>query len=728
MKKKLFLMVLSGFMLLQSSSVLGEVLRPDASTFPNRTIIIGSYAIVIDRMTSNLLEKAEASAQMENQSRIYYKSDINAGTWYDITESNDISEISKTVDNVVSYNKINSLNLTYYINEKGEIIDLTKGEQVNDSEIGDVAFVENMPELRGIEKEREIQKVLKEQGDKEGTECYKSLERVLKDLYSEEEDFVKQLKEFDKQIYAIENGIAELQSENADLEVINEITNQKTAIENKRKLLCYQKELERLEKEMTELNYNTNSDLIAKYAEYVTNIQMTIPTLEEVKQTETSSQLQKMLLEQQEAFQKAIGEEDKNTSDIALQKILAIQSAMLGEEAKTEQQRQQQKEILEQAKQQAEQNIQELSKNGCQGEEYQKAAENGEPESVLQQKEVEGLLILNVALDDVAVCLEQMAKITEEKEMIALYEQSIQNIENAFEQFNENSSVAETAKNALQQSKNDFQNKKNVLQLNGMEEYNIAKEQREQAKQQAEQKQQQYLSAAEQGQTELLESTKQQMNEAIDDMEQAEQRMREIEQQIQQNNERQNIENDELQQNQSIENTDNESQQSQDAENTNSTPQQNETTQNVQTEREDNYTPEQKQEIQQKIEQLQQQHQQTFFAPWTVIFQDYDVKLLSPIWQTEKEIYIPAQEFVRQIGVSVYKSKTDSEYVLKGNGAVIQYYLGENTIYVNGEEMEIDPPPTVYGNRVYLPLSVFEKAYHMEHIKLQNNDIIVYRI
>ena len=418
MKKKLFLYLLSGFMLLQNSNVFAEVLRPDASAFPNRTIIIGTYAIVIDHMTNSILEKAENSAQMENQNHIYYKSDINAGTWYDITQSSDISEISKTVDNIVSYEQINSLNLTHYTNEKGQTVDLTTGQQTNTSEIGDVAYPQNMPELKGIEEELQIQKALKEQGNKQGTKCCDSIQRVTQSLYEEKNPFLQQLQYFDKQLQNMEDFIVALRAEGASLEKINEAENQKTAVENQRKVLCYQKVLERLENEMTKLDYNENAALIAKYSEYITNIQTTLPNLEQVQESETSSQLQKMLLEAEKSFQREAGEGIQKGADTGLEKILSIKAAMAGEQPNTEEQKKQQLETLKEAKQKAEQNIQELSKNGCQTEQYQKALQNGETESVLQQKQTEALLALNVALDDVTVYLEQMTEYLETEEMI----------------------------------------------------------------------------------------------------------------------------------------------------------------------------------------------------------------------------------------------------------------------------------------------------------------------
>lgn len=728
MKKKLFLFLLSGFMLLQYNSVFAEVLRPDASAFPNRTIIIGTYAIVIDHMTNSILEKAENSAQAENQNHIYYKSDINAGTWYDITQSTDISEISKTMDNIVSYEQINSLNLTHYTNEKGQTIDLTTGEQTNTSEIGDVAYPQNMTELKGIEEELKIQKTLKEQGDKEGTKCCDSIQSVIESLYTEKTPFLQQLQDFDKQLQNIENFIVNLRAEGASLEKINEATKQKTAMENQRKALCYQKVLERLESEMTKLDYNANTALIAKYAEYITNVQTTLPTLEPMQASETSSQLQKMLLKAEQSFQKAAGEGIQKGADTGLEKILSIKAAMLGEQPKTEQQKKQQSETLKEAKQQAEQMIQELSKNGCQTKEYQKAKQNGEPESVLQQKQTQALLSLNVALDDVTICLEQMEKFFEPEEMIAYYEQSIENIQNAVDQFDENSAISEQVKASLQNTKNDFEKKKTILQLNGMEQYQMAKQQKQQSQQQAEQKQQQYLSAAENGQTELLESTKRERNDAIEKMQQAEQYMEQMETELQQNND---MTDDNQNTNQNTERSENQNTEQSENQNTNAEEEKQHTAKQqnteIKVERQDNYTEQEKAEILNVIQQLQLQQKMTFLEPWHIVFQDYDVKLLSPICVIEQQIYVPAQELARQIGAKVYKGNINGDYILKDNGVLIQYYLGEQTIFVNGEEVNVSIAPVVYHNRAYLPLSIFEKAYGMEHIQ-NESDIIVYKI
>ena len=273
-KKNLLGFLLSSFILSQQCSVFAqEVLRPDARAFPDRTIIIGTYAIVIDQMTNAILEKAENSAQMNHQMNIYFKSDINEGTWYDITQSVDISQISKTIDNVVSYDQINGISLTHYVNEKGEIIDLSTGDTTSTTQIDDVSYPENMPELEGIKEELQIQKGMKEKGSIEGTQAYESLKRIVQPLAEQQEnataqqkETIEQLQKKQEQLQAMEKYIAALRQEGASIEKINEAENQKTALENEKKILCYQKVLERIETEMSVLDYNKNAALIQKYA------------------------------------------------------------------------------------------------------------------------------------------------------------------------------------------------------------------------------------------------------------------------------------------------------------------------------------------------------------------------------------------------------------------------------------------------------------------------------
>ena len=820
-KKSLLGFLCGAFLLSQQYTLFGqEVLRPDAGAFPDRTIIIGTYAIVIDQMTNAVLEKAEASAQLNQQMHIYFKSDINEGTWYDITESTDVSEISNTLDNVVSYEQINSILLTHYVDEKGELIDLSTGKATNITQIEDMSYPENMPELEGIEEELQIQKGMKERGSSEGTQAYESIMRILEPLAEEKENAteaerqtIEQLQSKQKQLETMEKYIAQLKQEGGSIEKINEAENQKKSVENQKNLYCYEKVLERIDTEMTLLDYNKNASLIEKYAQYATNIQQAISSLDATTVTETSTTLQKMLFETEQSFQKFASEGIKASADNGLERILAIKKAMLGEVPATEEEKQQQKQLLEEVKKQSEQTVIQLAESGCQGEAYQRAMEYGEPESVLQQKQTEALLLLNIALDDMEVALNQMEKLyADEAVMAEQYAQGANAIEKAMDNINEDSFVAQQIEEALQRTQSAFEQKSDFIRLNQLEGYKVAKAQRDTAQKQAEQKQQQYLSAAEQNNTEALEDIKKERDMAIQALQQAEENMEGIEQaflngkdiaqeqqmenatkQLTEESSQQQSETEQSKQQQSTEessqqqsameqskqqqSTEESSQQQSETEQSKqqqpaeessqqqsateqskqqqsteessqqqsateqskqqqpaeespsqpSAPEEGQQNNTITIQREDNYTQQQKEEISAVIEQLQAQTGEEFLPPWHILFQDDDVKLLSPLWNTKNGIYVPAQELVRQLGANVYKSKTDSTYVLKDNGLLIEYRLGIGTIFVNDKEMTISPPPTVYHNRVYMPLEVFERAYAMEHMQ-QGNDIIVYRI
>lgn len=80
---------------------------------PDKTIIIGTYAVYLDTMTEEILEKAQRSAELNQQTRIYFKSDINSGIWYDVTNATDITGIS-TDGTIVTNQAIDALNLNFY--------------------------------------------------------------------------------------------------------------------------------------------------------------------------------------------------------------------------------------------------------------------------------------------------------------------------------------------------------------------------------------------------------------------------------------------------------------------------------------------------------------------------------------------------------------------------------------------------------------------------------------
>ena len=141
-------------------------LRPTAADFPERTIIIGTHAVVIEHLTTDVLEAAEKSVSEYNQNKVYFKSDLNEGTWYDISNSVDITEISETVSNVVENTHIDGLYLTHYTNEKGETINLLTGEKGVPQ--FDLRYPVNMEELSGIQQELQVNEGFKQSANKDG--------------------------------------------------------------------------------------------------------------------------------------------------------------------------------------------------------------------------------------------------------------------------------------------------------------------------------------------------------------------------------------------------------------------------------------------------------------------------------------------------------------------------------------------------------------------------------
>jgi len=58
------------------------------------TLFIGTYLIHSQSLTDELYEKAEDSATDSNQMRVYYKSELAGGAWFDITDATGLSDIA----------------------------------------------------------------------------------------------------------------------------------------------------------------------------------------------------------------------------------------------------------------------------------------------------------------------------------------------------------------------------------------------------------------------------------------------------------------------------------------------------------------------------------------------------------------------------------------------------------------------------------------------------------
>lgn len=277
--KKIVSLLIAFVVLLGSVQVFAGT-RPTAAEFPEKTIIIGTHAVALNSLNKEILEIAQKSADDSSQDKIYFKSDINKGTWYDITDSTNINQISVTTNNIVSNETINQLPLTHYTNEKGETIEFSSGNIISLSAIDDCTNPNNIAEMDTIKNEREILASLDkndavEKDDKDTHNAkVSSIDRVMKIIegYS--------VTNANNKIKGMESLVKNLQSDSSvTSDMVALAVDEKVNAENEKKAICYQTLIDRMNAENKKLNYQTCNDLIQKYGDAITALQGKISEL-----------------------------------------------------------------------------------------------------------------------------------------------------------------------------------------------------------------------------------------------------------------------------------------------------------------------------------------------------------------------------------------------------------------------------------------------------------------
>ena len=120
------------------------------------TLIIGSHLIHINGLTDELYSIAQESANEFNQDKIYYKSELANGSWFEITTATSIADIT-TQGNPVSKGFINEeLRFTHLTDSKGVTKDLRTGETVSIYDIPEPYDLEVMEELEPLKLQYQI--------------------------------------------------------------------------------------------------------------------------------------------------------------------------------------------------------------------------------------------------------------------------------------------------------------------------------------------------------------------------------------------------------------------------------------------------------------------------------------------------------------------------------------------------------------------------------------------
>ena len=155
-----------------------EAVHIAPSEIENSTLAIGSHLIHLSSLTNELYEIAQDSADESGQNRIYYKSELSDGTWFDITTASSLTDITDggtpVADSVIA-----GLFFTHHTKSDGVTYDLRTDKAVNIYDIKDPYDIESLDELLPLKNQYEIIKEL--QGDSNsGKKKIARIEKILK--------------------------------------------------------------------------------------------------------------------------------------------------------------------------------------------------------------------------------------------------------------------------------------------------------------------------------------------------------------------------------------------------------------------------------------------------------------------------------------------------------------------------------------------------------------------
>lgn len=130
--------------------------RPSADKINNASLIIGTCLIDFQALNEENQTLAENTAQDGNQDRIYYKSDLNSGVWYDITDAENVNDIVLSNNRVVDNKTIDALTLTLYFKADGTVVDLTTGNVVSVQDVDSTVLPSQIDACSSLSQQLEI--------------------------------------------------------------------------------------------------------------------------------------------------------------------------------------------------------------------------------------------------------------------------------------------------------------------------------------------------------------------------------------------------------------------------------------------------------------------------------------------------------------------------------------------------------------------------------------------
>ncbi len=702
--------------------VFGAGKRPTAAQFPEKTIIIGTHAIALEVLNQQLLDIALQSATSPyegpdgfilNQTHIYFKSDINKGVWYDITSSTNITQISTTVDNIVPNSVIDALWLTHYTDAKGVTIDLLSEEPVALTALFNPANPANMPEMSSLlaEYSQLRQMAEGEDGEEDLTEemqqKYESLSSVFEEITGEDIELL------DEQIGNIQAFLEAMQQQGASMDKLAVALECQQMVQQQKAALCYQTVIDRINQEIKNLDKALLGDLIDAYVAALTPLYGAANTAagEQAAPTEAAfgSAAEAIAAEAKVSFLENARKPDFNAMEANVNTIQGVEQ-LLGNGFKpfgSLEDQQNQLNVLQDIYSANQSAMMDVAAKGGGNDGYMQAMAGGEPSGVLKKYEDESVAQLRSLLEETLSVTEVLADNAQTpSERLDVYIASKAATEAAIVELTGTGDLAARALLVLQEADSRMGSALNQAKLDMIPAYTKATEEVEALQKQANALNQTYLGAVEEKADALRDQKKAELDGVLAALGLSEAKKSAIEKGLVEG--ALGVESDGgtvVIQDETglIASLDNAEQIPL------VTP---EITSPGEERQKAVYTQEEVSQLNRQVQAMNSGQKVTMYLPpWKLVFEGMDIKLVSPVIVKQDIVYVPAKELAGQLGATYLYSKPNNGYVVKGNGVLIEFTPGDDTIHINDKKVMGLGGTFTHEGQMYVPLKAFELAF-----------------
>ncbi|MFI3174332.1 MAG: stalk domain-containing protein [Bacillota bacterium] len=682
--------------------------RISAAAFPDKTLIIGTHAIYLDMMNGTIIDIALATADDTGQGNIYYKSDINAGTWYDITDSSDIMQITLTGSNIVTNTVINELPLTHYTDATGKTIEFDNGQKVYLCDIPDYMYPVNMPELEGVIMQQDIQQGLTDSSKKDVYEDnLRSIKRILATIEIDEAEDLKD------QMHGMEDNMVALQAAGTlSIEQSNLLHDTLADLISQRNTILYNEMIIRLETQSKALDYSESGGVIDAYNTAITEIQGVLAETSDSTSEETAYSA--MIEAANAQVLSAVESGDANALQSAAEQLENIKNAQYGQVEPGDMGG---IAALQGAKSAATSLVNEKSSDAYYQEKMNELEEDGSSAATVEQVKndiadeilyaVNGLVDIDLALAEVLPSpVEQYSAL-----------QSTKNLLDGLSLVND----------GLQAKKDLIVEQMQEVRLSQDAEYLQLQEEVALLDETLEDLYEEYMDALEKNNLDLATEIKSEVDQLAGENATKTDALEEREEGIKDGTIPVAIKDvslatmvEEGMADDPAEAALNNVEEIADAvvpldSNALST-----VNQGVAADQKEQFSESEVDALMSTVEA-----NENYLYPWYVLFPEKDAALQSPVMVLEGELYVPAREMAAVLEAQVMTNQGYGTEVIRKQGALIEYTSGEEIVYVNDKKTYVKPTPQrLYGGQIYLPLYVFEKAFNFTHYE-EGNYIVI---